>query len=252
MKEKTLSYKSRPQKRGTLRRKVRDWVLEIIRERELEVGDQIPSEQDLVELLNVSRSTLREGLNLLEQERILQSIHGSGRYLVALPEAISVDITRLQSVTELLEEYQLDHRNKVLSAVEKPAGKEIANKLKIGVGDPIIFIERIRFAGEKPVIYSTDSLPATLATTEWRANDFSGSLLTFLEQQWGIVLDFTHSTIRAVTLKRDLARRIGVAEDIPWIMLEQINYQADGLPLIFSQDYHRGDTIYFHVIRYRR
>lgn len=252
MDDKDLSYKKRTPKRGTLRRKVRDWVLEIIREMELEVGDQIPSEQELVELLNVSRSTLREGLNLLEQERILQSIHGSGRFLVALPEAISVDITRLQSVTELLDEYKLDHRNKVLKAVKKPAGKEIASKLKIDHGEPVIFIERIRFAGKQPVIYSTDILPASIAKTEWTAKSFEGSLLEFLERQWGIILDFTHSTVRAVNLKRDIAERIGVPEEVPWIMLEQINYQADGLPLIYSHDYHRGDTIYFHVIRYRR
>lgn len=236
----------------TKRRRVRERVLELIREMRLEPGDQIPTEHDLVKLLNVSRATLREGLNLLEQERVLQSKHGSGRFLVALPGSIAVDITKLQSVTELLNEYGIRHHNKVLEASEIPADEEVAAKLQIETGTPVISIERVRFTGDQAVIYSLDILPAQLAQTEWSAEDFSGSLLEFIAREWGIRLDFTHSTIRAITMERELAERIEVDVDVPWILLEQTNFRTDGVPLIYSLDYHRGDAIYFHVIRFRR
>ncbi|MCJ7677874.1 MAG: winged helix-turn-helix domain-containing protein, partial [Anaerolineales bacterium] len=74
-----------------LRLQVRDRVFELLAERELRPGDQIPTEPDLIALLGVSRATLREGLQLLEQEGVLATRHGIGRFLVAAPETLVTD-----------------------------------------------------------------------------------------------------------------------------------------------------------------
>jgi DNA-binding GntR family transcriptional regulator len=36
------------------------------------------------------------------------------------------------------------------------------------------------------------------------------------------------------------------------VLFEQVNYTAEGEPIIFSRDYHRSDYIKFHINRYRR
>ena len=237
--------------RRPLRHQVRNQVLELLSKGNFQPGAQIPSEQKLVDLLDVSRATVREALQLLEQERVIRSRHGSGRFLVATPQSIAVDITQLQSVTELLAEHGIRATARVISAETLPASAEQAEHLHLAAGAPVVAIERIRYAQDLPVIYSIDILPGHRFPAGWTAADLQGSLLLFLERA-GINVDHAHSTIRAVTLDEAPAARVGVPLDTCWILLEQINYSVSGEPLIYSRDYHRGDAIHFHVMRYRR
>jgi DNA-binding GntR family transcriptional regulator len=50
-----------------------------------------------MDLLNVSRSTLREGLHLLEEERIIRTSQGIGRFLVSVPGDYKFDITHFKA-----------------------------------------------------------------------------------------------------------------------------------------------------------
>lgn len=235
-----------------LRVQVRDWVLDLLARSDLQPGDRIPTEQDLVSLLGVSRATLREGLQLLEQEGLIRSRHGSGRYLVQLPRTIALDISRLRSVHRLLEEYEIAHTVRVLEAAERSAGPVETRALGLADGEPVLWIERVHRAGKVPIIYSVDILPASLATSSWSPRDFEGSLLDLIETRWGVLVAHASSTLRAVTLDRELAQRVGVSQATPWMLFEQVNYDAAGRPVIYSTDYHRGEHIHFHVMRFRR
>ena len=56
----------------------------------------------------------------------------------------------------------------------------------------------------------------------------------------------------AVTLPHALARRVGVSPEAAWLRMDQVNFDTHGQPMIYSQDYHRGDWITFHAVRLRR
>ncbi len=56
-----------------LRYQIRTDILELLTRESYKPGDKLPTESELIELLNVSRSTLREGLHLLEEERIIRT-----------------------------------------------------------------------------------------------------------------------------------------------------------------------------------
>lgn len=53
-----------------------------IREGELKIGDALPSEKELVERLGIGRSSVREGIRILETIGILEVRHGVGTYIV--------------------------------------------------------------------------------------------------------------------------------------------------------------------------
>jgi len=56
-------------------------IKDIIIEMDLKVGDKLPSERELSEMLNASRPSLRSALRILEVLGIIEIIHGSGAYL---------------------------------------------------------------------------------------------------------------------------------------------------------------------------
>ena len=59
-----------------------DAVRLAIQKGELKVGDKLPRESDMAEELGVGRSSLREGIKILNAYGIVESRQGEGTYIV--------------------------------------------------------------------------------------------------------------------------------------------------------------------------
>jgi GntR family transcriptional repressor for pyruvate dehydrogenase complex len=59
-------------------------MLDLIRTGMLSAGDRLPSERDLIDILNISRPTLREALRALSMLGVVESRHGGGAYVTDL------------------------------------------------------------------------------------------------------------------------------------------------------------------------
>jgi GntR family transcriptional repressor for pyruvate dehydrogenase complex len=58
-------------------------IKDMIKSGELQPGDRLPSERDLVERLQVSRTSIREALSALQIIGVVESRHGEGNYIRA-------------------------------------------------------------------------------------------------------------------------------------------------------------------------
>lgn len=65
----------------TLTEQTADRLIHYIINEELKEGDKLPSESELMQLLDVSRTTLREAIRMLASRNILESRHGSGVFI---------------------------------------------------------------------------------------------------------------------------------------------------------------------------
>jgi len=234
-----------------LRYQIKDYLIDLLRRDHYQPGDKIPTESELADTLDVSRATLREGLHLLEEERVIRAKHGSGRYLLSLPEDLEFEITRLQSVTEMLSGFGISVSTKVIDIKHIYACNEIAWQLQIEEGSPVIAIERVRYAMEKPIIYSIDMIAENHIGDNWTKDDFNGSLLKILEDKFDIALDYSVATITAVISQDVIPPEIEIDPNVPWIVLIQTNFNRVGDPIIYSKYYHRADQVSFKVKRLR-
>ena len=57
------------------------------------IGERLPPERELAEMLDVSRSVVREALIMLELENLIEVRKGSGIYIVALPHQREITAT---------------------------------------------------------------------------------------------------------------------------------------------------------------
>jgi len=80
-------------------------LYEMIDRQEVELGEQFPSERELVERWNISRNVLREAFHVLEGRGLVSSRQGQGRFLRALPEQAKE--TEDESRSKNLERYSL-------------------------------------------------------------------------------------------------------------------------------------------------
>ncbi|MFG2221890.1 FadR/GntR family transcriptional regulator [Streptomyces sp. NPDC048644] len=67
--------------RGTMSEDVQGQIKQLILQRRLTPGDPLPTEAELVGLLDVSRNSVREALKALQAMRIVEIRHGFGTYV---------------------------------------------------------------------------------------------------------------------------------------------------------------------------
>lgn len=73
-----------PDEKGGVAHSVVNRILDLLRTGMLRAGDRLPSERELIEILNISRPTLREALRALSILGVIDSRHGGGAYVTDL------------------------------------------------------------------------------------------------------------------------------------------------------------------------
>jgi GntR family transcriptional regulator len=221
----------------------------MIQSEELSPGDELPPEQQFAANLGVSRATVREGLKLLEQDRLIGLRHGRRRVVMTTMRPVERPITELESVTEMMEALGYSVSNEVLGVSHRKPTVEEADALRLPSGDRVIELRRLRRQDGVALIVSIDVLPAT-ALGDGLQIDWSGSLFELLRDRGYKVIGAT-AQIRAAHLPPALARKIGKDRGVPWLLLTQTHWTERGEPLLYSQDYHHGEKFAFHVRRHR-
>ena len=232
--------------RRPLALQVRDEIRDLIAERNLGPGDQLPGEAELAGHFSVARTTVREALKLLEQDGQIDVRHGVGRFVA--PATVQWPITRLESVTEMVAAMGSPVTNRVISAGLAPASEEEAAALRQPDGSSVMRLERVRSIDRRPVIYSVDVLAGWVVDDNPAGIDWSGSLRAVLDER-GATMASSTAQLSAVTLPHGIAGAIGEDGRAPWLLMIQTHFTADGRPVLFSHDYHRGDAFTFNVLR---
>ena len=239
--------------RRSLALQLRDQIRLMMKEKYFRAGDQLPSEESLVNTFGVSRTTVREALKLLEEEKVIYVRHGLGRFVAFDPSNfLTEDITRLESVTEMATSLGIMIETEIVSLRSEPAVGVIQARLDLQTADSVYILERARKTAGETVIFSIDIFPMNIVPGEIEKDQFRGSLLELMEGEWGKRLAYSRAIISAEQLDGELCAKIHDCSGSTWILMEQVNYDEDDHPVLYSKDYHRSDKFHFHVLRRRR
>lgn len=177
-------------------------------DRNLKVGDALPSERELAEGLDVSRMTARRVLSeLMDEGRVSREV-GRGTF-VAKP-TIRLPI-QLSSFTDDMTARGLTPGAHTISFVTGPPSDPVAEALDLEPGDVVHAVTRLRTADDVPMAVERVHLIAALAPELSRRDLESRSLYAYLAQRHGIVVDGGMETIRAKNATAEEARLLQVA-----------------------------------------
>ena len=228
---------------------VRDAVSEYIREHRLKAGDQIPTEAELCAAFGVSRPSVREALRLLEQERLIVTEHGRGRFVTAMAALnIARPITVFESISTMLAALGYAPETRVLSAktIHAAADPQAAAALGLPPGAEVFVLERLREAGGQVLVYSIDVLPLALMGEVPEQATLTGSVNEFLARA-GQRLVMSSANVAAVFLPEGVLS--GPASAEPWLLVTETCLSETGAPVLYARDYHRGSLISFNFSR---
>ncbi len=209
-------------------------------------GDRIPSESDLCRLFEVSRTTVRQAVNELQNEGYLASRKGKGTF-VSGPKIVEGLVQNLCGFTEDMSKRGFKVSSLILEQAVAPAPESVAALLQVPPGSPVIRIRRIRNLDGEPVALTTTHVPESLCPGLVREDLREQSLYFLLENRYGLRIHRGRRVIGARPAGQEVARLLKVNVNSPLLVLDNVSYLEDGRPLECFQSYHRGDITQFEI-----
>lgn len=132
---------------GSLSDRITAQVERLIRDEQLKPGDQLPSERDMAQLLNVSRPSLREAVRILEVRGRLVVKHGQGVFIQA-PRS-ERELRAALGETEL----SLNELYAMREVLEVPAAAWAAENITAGqLHEVRATLDKLNASGESPTV----------------------------------------------------------------------------------------------------
>ncbi len=200
---------------------------------------RLPSQRELGERYGVSHMTVRRAINELIRESVIYTRQGSGLY-VAEPKA-NAELGPLIGFTEDMRLRGMVASSKVLEKRIVAASTILASALAIRVGQPLVFVRRLRLADGEPIAVQNTFLPSQMFPDLLQQDLDNRSLYELLVQSYGVRLTEANSAASAELASEEDARLLNLDLPAALLVTEQITYSQAGDPVEFARSVYRGD-----------
>jgi GntR family transcriptional regulator len=184
----------------------------------------LPSERSLALEFGVTRVTVRRAINELESDGLVYRVQGGGTFTVGPGVAKSLKLT---SFSEDMLARGHTPGSVVLSAEVKPAEQEVATRLGVSPGTPVVQIRRLRTADGESMCLEVSSWPAAVVPGLER-RDLSGSTYGIIEREYGLKLGWAEQVVEAVVLNLEDAALLGVPPFSAALRATRVAFEARG------------------------
>lgn len=200
----------------------------------------LPDEQALAAEFGATRNTVREALDSLRLEGLIDRIPGSGT--VVLGEKYSHGLDRLMGLAETLHEHG-EITNEVRTAGRLRPPGAVARRLRLPETAEVVYIERLRRLGGVPLsldlTYLTLDVGEPLLDADLPRRDIFG----LIEQVAGQRLGDAEITMEALSADPHSADVLEVPECTALLVVERLSHLEDGRPVDLEFIRFRGDRI---------
>lgn len=181
--------------------RIHDQIKSEIEDGKWHVGDRLPSERELSEKFNVSRMTLRQAIQTLADEGILERKIGSGTYVAR--KKVQETMIGTTSFSDIIKSQGSVPSSKTISYfVTKPSSSEM-EKLQLTEKEDILKMERIRYADDIPICFEVASIPYKLVS-DYDKEEITTSLYKTLAEKETLKLGNLHNIFQQWFLQKKL------------------------------------------------
>lgn len=214
-----------------LREIIRCYVLE-----QADPGSAIPSERQLTEYFGVARMTVRQAIDALVAEDVLERIVGLGTFVAHTKVDLQMKLT---SYSEEMHRRGMVPDARVLSFEQIGATPLLARELHLEQGQPVVRFRRQLLADGEPMSVDENFIPAHRVKG---ILDYPppSSLYNVLSEKYGLVMEWGEDTIEATAASPSIARLLNVEMGAPLLKIQRHAYVARAM-VDYSVSYYRAD-----------
>jgi len=219
-------------------------IIQILREatstQEMEQQEDIsfPSENELCELFDVNRGTVRHALQVLEREGLIYREKGRGTFLKR--RRVELDPTTLWSTSEDLRCRGWIPSVRLLDLALVSAQPHVQRMLTLTPQDEVWEIYRLRLANDEPISLQWSYIPQRLAPN-LNQKDLTNSLFMILRRDYGIYLEVADQVIRTRAATSEEASLLETQSGLPLFEITRITYDHQSNPVEYLDSLWRGD-----------
>lgn len=221
-----------------------DIIRKKILDSEFAVGDPIPTEAELQNGYGVSRTTIRQAIELLIKQGFLVRERGNTPYVTQAK--LTHPVGTISSFTEDMLAKGITPSTHLISLCYKNPPKIVANYLEILDNEETVFLKRVRFANNEPILISNSYIPKKFVPGLVVKGLSRESLYQTLERDYGIALFETDETIQAVIAGKEQASLLNIKEGFPLLLVHRIVRDKDGTAIEYNSSVFRGDRFKYH------
>ena len=232
--------------------RVREHLLDYIRDNNLDKGEQLPSEAEMATKIGVSRNTIREAYIALESEGVISRKHGIGTFVLRPPKIKEQLLDDLIGFPHVIETAGYTFDFKTISITFATPTSEVAHVLQCDPGQEVLQVKYLLYADGVPAVYDIDYFSPEVDTSLFNWNNFDGRMLDFVSISLGIPERRIRTRFRAVLADTETANSLSLQPGIPVVNVHSVITSMDGQPITYSSIFLNPESIEFEVARVYR
>ena len=203
-----------------------------IRKYEYAPGDKLPTEAEFSRKFMVNRHTLRRALSHLQEIGLVESTQGRGSY-VRRP-AIRYTIGKRTRFSDQIKNQSIVATTKTRKVVVRTATRDVAKALEIPLGQKVIAVSRIGYAGDVPISMATHHFDFHRFPTFQKVYPEHQSITQTLVNCG--VLDFTRkwTVVRSRLPGPEECEHLNMPKHVPLILTKSLNIDPLSKPLEYG------------------
>jgi GntR family transcriptional regulator len=213
-------------------------------------SNMLPREDVLAERLDISRTQLRDSLAQLEREGFISRRQGVGtminRHVISVKVRMDMEIEFMDMIAQSGCTPSL-----LLSKHETaPAAPNVAARLAIPEGDAVLRAVRLIGANGTPAIYCVDYIPLSLVKRkDYAEQTLDEPIFSFLKDYCDLEPYMDITEVQPAVANAELANIFHVKEGAPLLYLDELDYDKEGMPILYSPQYYIGGVIKHTLLR---
>ena len=210
---------------------------------QLKPGNQLPSENELITLFDVSRYVVRQTLNLLSRQGLIVTRRGRGSFVA--PRKIDKPIDVLQSYHAGMNRAGLEVEVRILTQKIIRASEEVSARLNLKPGTKVLQLDRIAYSENTPLNLLSASIVVGKATEKQLMAFTGGSLYAYLAEACDIHLTSSHNVIEVDFAGAQESRLLNIQRGGVLLKITGVSCEQDSTPVEYSRVVYPGQNFRF-------
>lgn len=215
------------------------------------IGEQLPTEPELMEYYEVSRITIRKAINLLVEDRLITIQRGKGMFVNAplietdvLSEVM--DVNNFKQFYETLIDKGIDVHIEFLELTKTTPPKNVAKSLACSTDDALFTVSRIFYAKDLPIAYHMAYASPYLPVDDEILDNIEKISFHQLIQEYFKVQEI-QCALKIVQTPTQIAEKLNLPPDYPLLTLNRTFIDGEGKPFITSVIHLASDSYEFTI-----
>ena len=208
------------------------------------VGCMLPGEMQLCREYNVSRSTVRQAMDVLVRNGLVTRKQGRGTF-VAMPK-LEQNLVKFYSFSEEIKRMGYTPSSSIVSFRKLPADANMAARLSIEPNSKIFSLRMLRLADGKPFALETSYIPAALYPFMTEEMIREKGLYQTMRQNSSFQPDTAVETFQAILISKADAKLLNVDRPAPGLSVSRVT-SSDGVIVEICESIVLGDRYQYTV-----